>query len=1544
MKNFRKITLAAMLAALLFSVSVIISGCSLYSPEPPAVPTSSTTPSGTIDYEYITGPDTVTLIKYIGAKQNVVIPTMINGLTVTTISDYCFSDSFTSISTIYIPASVTSIGDYAFYNINTLSSVTFESTSTLKKIGKMAFHSTPFIAQLLADNNGIASIGPFLLSAEVSGVFTVPSNILYFAEGSLMNDAISNIVLHENISVADVSVINEATCLEYITIPSISTNFSTSARFFSETICIRCTKGSLAESYAIRNNMFYEYISEADAWKYVIDGDNAIITGYSGSSFNVKFPSSIESHSVAALGNGKKIDCTVNIKKVLIPSTVETIADYFFNGVTELESVILRENFALQYIGENAFRDTLYENNTQTRPGYAILGNILIRHFGIGDVTVPDGISGIASGAFSSGATSIIINEDCLWIGTHILADCTELAWIQIPNSITHLEVETFEKLPDLQISCDAVSYAAKFAQENSLNCEALYYWDFTVNEDDNTVTLVQYTGVQKYVQIPSYIDQYKVTVLGSIMNTSIESIVIPATITHIESMFAYAVTTLKTVTFEDPYALQYIGSHAFKDTPYEKNALDSNNMLIIGDILASHANIPSAVIPNGVKIISSMVFAECDNLISVILPESCIRIDPMAFVNCPMLEKVYIPDSVIEIGDYILNGSEQAYISCHSNSFAESYAKRSNYKRLTVDYSDWTYTIESDKVILNKYTGASLNVVIPRTIHGKPVTVIGSRCFFGASVVSVFIPDSITKIQEGAFASVTSLKSVTFENERSIEEISFSAFVDTEYFNEKIKASDLFIINKTLLYCDAVGTVTLPDHVRIIAKGAFSSADTTYVIINQGCHTIADGAFSATSGVKTLFIPASVTVISSLSFSSTQNDLKIHCYENSAAMQFAQINGYAYETVKNEYTYKTYKNDNGTTVAELTKYTGSATSIIIPTKIDGYTVESIGTGCFAGKSVISLYVPSTVRKIGSGIATAVLTNVSFEDESRIDFVADGAFTGTVFENKTNMNSNGLCIVGNTLTKSTSKGALVLPNGIKAISSNAFKGVVALTSITIPESCVSIGDSAFANTSSLEWVYIPTSVVNIGKSILSGAKAAIRCNAGSTAEAYADKNNYNYILMNADTLKWEYTFSNNQITLVRYIGEDLKVNIPNKIGSFTVTAIGNRCFLDSQITSVVIPASITYIGYEAFCGTTALTSVKFEDVSTIEYVGYNAFAQCSAESSFFDKDGFALINNVLIGCKASGNVVLKNNVTQITGYAFMNNTKITTLSISQNCTYIGENAFFGCTSLEWIFIPDSVNAIEKNIFSDGMTTYIRCHKNSYAEQYAKNNGYNYEYVNYDFLYTVENSQVVITDYIGSDLEVVIPSKIDNMPVVALGEKAFADSNITSITIPASITKIGNMCFANTASLVTVNFEDITKLKHIGSGAFRSTAYENVTLVNDNNLAILNNILIRSFASGNVELKAGITEIASEAFFDRQDVVSVTINDGCKIIRTNAFSEMYNLERVFIPSSVTTIEDDLFVNCSSAITIHCYAGSAAESFAIANSIPYVIINQ
>ena len=188
----------------------------------------------------------------------------------------------------------------------------------------------------------------------------------------------------------------------------------------------------------------------------------------------------------------------------------------------------------------------------------------------------------------------------------------------------------------------------------------------------------------------------------------------------------------------------------------------------------------------------------------------------------------------------------------------------------------------------------------------------------------------------------------------------------------------------------------------------------------------------------------------------------------------------------------------------------------------------------------------------------------------------------------------------------------------------------------------------------------------------------------------------------------------------------------------------------------------------------------------------------------------------------------------------------------------------------------------------------------------------------DFEYSItEDGGVLITKYVGNDLEVVIPQKIERKNVIGIGEKAFYQSNIQSLVMPDTITKIGNMAFCESKSLTNVTFSK-------GLVGVEFSAFSNCTALKNADLSSTQVKLIDAFAfRGCKNLKEvtfsnTLVEIREKAFYECSALLEVDFPQSLIKIEGGAFAYCASLKRVAIPSKLdlTSLDEATFHNVPS----------------------------
>ncbi len=295
-------------------------------------------------------------------------------------------------------------------------------------------------------------------------------------------------------------------------------------------------------------------------------------------------------------------------------------------------------------------------------------------------------------------------------------------------------------------------------------------------------------------------------------------------------------------------------------------------------------------------------------------------------------------------------------------------------------------------------------------------------------------------------------------------------------------------------------------------------------------------------------------------------------------------------------------------------------------------------------------------------------------------------------------------------------------------------------------------------------------------------------------------------------------------------------------------------------------------------------------------------------------------------------IILPESIVKIGIYAF-GFTKLTSITIPKNVTFISGYAFWNCNELKNVVLEDTigwyisryldVTNSERNarFFTD---RYMECNwrKDSYEtpKEFESADG---------FLYTVDDGQITIVDYIGGLSDFTVPSEIESLPVVAIGASAFESLDATSIVLPDTITTIQShvFCFCDNLTSITIpkSVTSINQQAFAFSGITEIYIHENVAYIDESafdgcrNLTYItveeNNQYYKS-VDGNLYTKDG--SILIQYALGKQES-SFVIPDSVQEIGKTAFSYTENLISITIPSSVTRIHADAFYNYNDQLT-------------------------
>ena len=349
---------------------------------------------------------------------------------------------------------------------------------------------------------------------------------------------------------------------------------------------------------------------------------------------------------------------------------------------------------------------------------------------------------------------------------------------------------------------------------------------------------------------------------------------------------------------------------------------------------------------------------------------------------------------------------------------------------------------------------------------------------------------------------------------------------------------------------------------------------------------------------------------------------------ENTMPLDGATV--YAWWTEENKPTDFSYSETS--TAITVSAYTGSETTVAIPSHIGGVPVTSIGKYAFQGcTNLTSITIPNSVTSIAYGAfqGCTKLTSVTISDG--VKSIGELAF----------YNCTGLT-------------SITIPESIISIGEDAFRQCYKLTSVTISDGVKAIDDYAFYYCSSLTSIIIPDSVTSIG------IGAFYMCDSlTSITLPYVGVAHFGYIFGASDySENWR--------------------RVPDSLKTVVITggsSIPNYAFYGfDSLSSITIPDSVTSIGHSAFYGCDSLKSITIPD--SVTSIGSSAFYNCSSLTSVTIGSSVTSIGEYAFrGCSGLTSITIPASVTAIGRLAFCDCTELTSV------TFEDPNGWY-CTSTQ----------------------------------------------------------------------------------------------------------------------------------------------------------------------------------------------------------------------------------------------------------------------
>ncbi|CDB27119.1 ig-like domain-containing surface protein [Firmicutes bacterium CAG:552] len=860
------------------------------------------------------------------------------------------------------------------------------------------------------------------------------------------------------------------------------------------------------------------------------------------------------------------------ITKVTIPESVKVIGLGAFANCQKLLRVVIKGD-NLEEIGESAF-----------------LGDILLTN-----ISFPSSLVSIGAGAFKSALLlkSVTFPDSLTSLGEQAYAGCTGLDTITFGKGLKDISNEAFS-------GCTALK---------TIN------WGHYVE----TIGAKAFTGTQiikiafpesiKSIGESAFINNNILKTL--VFNEGLETIGAGAFANNIN---------LKDIEF--PSKLVSVGDSAFYNCA-EIREVNLKYIETIGQsVFASCRRLKTVRVLDGAESVGVTMFAACPDLNNIEFASTVKDIGNGAFMNCTALKSVTFPDSLVRLG-------LKAFSGC---SALETINISDTVKDIgfnCFEKTAWEDAVDNGYIYFDNYLYGYKGTLTKTVIDDiKPGTTgIGASAFASSKIVSIVIPEGVTSISENAFNGCQSLTSVTLPSTldyigsasfagcvalpsitvpEGVETVMDSAFSNCTALAEvNLPASLKKIGNYVFEKCTALRNITLPSALTTIGIGAFKVSAITEIVIPEGVtkleaevfsgcaslvsvtlpsklESIGINAFSECSSIVTLQIPETVVSFGDGAFSKCSKlttinlpkalkEIPVQMFAGCVALgsidipsSVSKIGSYAFQGCK---ALKTVMLPDAVTVlAEGLFYQSGLTSFTIKS-----TVTTLEIGAFNSSALERIAIPATVKQFGLLMFANCQKLTSVEILAQLTELPKGTFYNCAALTDVVL-PNSITVItgyddqygeqGMAFGKCVSLVTIKLPSSLKTIERNAFANCLKLQSIEIPQGVTELGMGIFVNCSALSTIVVPETIEKAGIGVLNNCKWY---NDQPDGPIYAGNVLFGY----KGTMP------------AAYVLKDIPSNI---------TVIADQAIAQTNVTGIVIPGNIKYIGRFAFG---ACSSLKY---------------------------------------------------------------------------------------------------------------------------------------------------------------------------------------------------------------------------------------------------------------------------------------------------------------------------------------------------------------
>ena len=775
---------------------------------------------------------------------------------------------------------------------------------------------------------------------------------------------------------------------------------------------------------------------------------------------------------------------------------------------------------------------------------------------------------------------------------------------------------------------------------------------------------------------------------------------------------------------------------------------------------------IKAVVIEDGVTTIGDIAFEKYDILSSVTIPSSVKDIKYWVFENCDALTDIYYDGwgmDWLAISDLGIPVSipKNAVVHFKDNLYGKGACGENVNWVMTADgtltisgtgpmadyedsHSPWfscrdhvkSVVIESGVTSIGSYAFSMYESLTSVTI-GEGVMTIGDSAFFScAALVSVTIPSSMKTIGPTAFSFCDALTDIYYDGWGmdwaaidGFQRIPSSAVV---HFKDDLYGKGECGVNVNWVMTGD-GTLTISGTGRISNYGEFQnpapwascSAYVKSIVIESGVTAIGSCAFLYCTGLTSVTIPNTVTNIAGSAFSRCTSLTSINI-PNSV-------------TEIGEYAFSGCTGLTSVTIPDSVKSLGdgafgdcsSLTSVTIPNSISrienstfsGCTsltsvtipnhVTCIGSWAFRFcTSLTSVIIPGSITEMGTGVFKGCTGLTSVTILNGVTQIMGSAFANCTALTSVTIPNSVTQIAGNAFEGCTALTDIKLPSGLEFIDFNTFSNCVRLASVTIPKSVTRINNNAFYYCESLTDVYYTGTEADWAKIVIAEGNEDLT-NAKLHAATIFTPANVELVgatpaagsivvtwqaAENADTYTiYRKTQNTNWTVLVSGVSGTSYTDKSVTAGeSYTYTVRGvaadGRTMskgYDAKGVTAKVPAAVLASGS---CGESVTWSLSSDGTLTLSGKGEMANYKSSDTAPYYN----APWGSDALRLKIK-RLVVNEGITSIGDFAFYHCSNLTSVSLPNSLERIGNAVFFECSSLTSLVIPDNVTYIDSDL-------------------------------------------------------------------------------------------------------------------------------------------------------------------------------------------------------------------------------------------------------